>query len=191
MTEKGSQPEKLAQDVKAAGKEPPVESWNPPLSGEMDMRIAANGDWYYRGSRLKRHSMVKLFSTILRIEDDGCYYLVTPVEKFRIRVDDAPFVAHSLSVTGSDKAQRLTLVTNVGDEVTLGEAHPLIVEIDPGTGEPRPYVPVKRGLRALVERADFYRLVDLAREEQREGRTVWGVWSDGSFFPVHEGESAG
>jgi len=190
MTEKRSQPEKLAREVEAAGKEPPVESWNPPLTGDMDMRIAANGDWYYRGSKLKRHSMVKLFSTILRVEDDGCYYLVTPVEKYRIRVDDAPFVAHSLKVSGEGESQRLSLVTNVGDEVTLGEDHPLEVEIDPGTGEPRPYVQVKRNLRALVERADFYRLADLAREEHREGETCWGVWSDRRFFPIDGGHTA-
>lgn len=184
MSGKRSQPEKLADDIKAAGKAPPVESWNPPFTGEMDMRIAANGDWFYQGSKLKRKAMVKLFASILRVEDDGCFYLVTPVEKYRIQVEDAPFVAHSLSVSGSGQALELKLVTNVDDEIALGPDHPLEVNIDPDSGEPRPYVMVKRNLKALIERADFYRLVDLAEAREQGGAQVWGVWSQGCFFPI-------
>ena len=140
---------------------PPVERWNPPRQGEIDIRIAANGDWYHEGGLIRRFAIAKLFATVLRV-DDGEHYLVTPAEKLRIRVDDAPFLATDMETDGEGKARRILFTTNVGDVVLADADHPVVVE--DREGEPRPYVEVRRGLRALITRSVFYRLVDLACE---------------------------
>lgn len=166
------------------GEAPPVETWQPDFSGEMDMRIARNGVWYHLGSPIKRRKMVKLFASILRHDPDGRYYLVTPVEKFAITVDDAPFQAVAMTVHGKGRAQVLTFRTNVDDEVMAGPEHPIRVSIDPGTGEPSPYVHVRARLEALISRAIFYDLAELAVEESGDGGRQHGVWSAGAFFPL-------
>lgn len=166
------------------GKTPPVEEWHPERSVTLDMRIARDGGWTYLGSPITRKAMVKLFSTILRREEDGGYCLVTPVEKIAITVDDAPFVAVEMTSHGVGAEQVLTFRTHVDDEVMAGPEHPIRVETDPETGEPAPYVHVRGGLEALISRAVFYDLVDLGVEETRGGERLFGVWSAGEFFPI-------
>ena len=162
---------------------PPVERWNPPDRGELDMRIAANGTWSYLGSAIERPALVRLFSSILRRDGDR-YVLVTPAEKFGIVVDDAPFLAVELEAVGDGEAQRLVFRTNVDDTMVAGPAHALRVEINPITGEPRPYVHVRGGLEALVTRAVFYELVSLSQTRDTDRGPILGVWSDGVFFPL-------
>ena len=176
----------LAQAASAAAKGkglPPVHLWDPPFCGDLDMRIARDGTWFYEGTPIGRPALVRLFSTILKLED-GRYYLVTPVEKVGITVDDAPFVAVDFGTDGTGDAQTLTFSTNVGDEVAAGPAHPIRVVRDPDTGEPAPYVMVRAGLEALIDRKSFYRLVDLCTHAAHEGQDWFGLWSGGVFFPV-------
>jgi len=163
---------------------PPVERWNPALSGDMDMRIARDGTWFHEGSPIERLHLARLFSTILRHEDDDCYYLVTPVEKWRIQVDDAPFVAVLLDVTGTGETQELKFTTNLGDVVTVGAEHPLEVEYKTPGGEPSPYVHIRARLRALVARSVFLELAELGEEREIDGEQVYGVWSQGLFFSL-------
>ncbi len=158
---------------------PPIHSWNPPHCGDIDMRIARDGTWFYEGTPIGRPAMVKLFSTILRRDDDG-YVLVTPVEKVGITVDDAPFVAVDFQVVGDD----LVFETNVGDRVTADADHPIRVDHDPDTGEPAPYVLVRDRLEALIDRKSFYRLVDLGRVAPIDGTDWFGLWSGGAFFGI-------
>lgn len=166
----------------------------------IDMRIARDGTWFYHGSAIRRKPLVRLFSTVLRREDDGDYYLVTPVERVRIRVDDAPFTAVEMFVEGAGESQMLSFRTNVDDVVTLDDAHPLRVAIDAESGEPSPYVRVRDNLEALIVRPVFYDLVELgfasqalARSQpagqalarsQSKNENMIGVWSDGTFFEV-------
>src|SRR5258706_12846192 len=139
----------LQRDAAAGRGLPPVERWNPEHCGDIDIRIARDGTWFHLGTPIGRKELVRLFSTILRKDPDG-YHLVTPVEKMRITVDDAPFVAVLLNVEGGREAQRLRFVTNVGDETIAGRENPIRVETNPATGEPAPYVHVRRGLEALI-----------------------------------------
>ncbi|WP_350117945.1 DUF1285 domain-containing protein [Parvibaculum sp.] len=162
---------------------PPVHLWNPEFCGDLDMRIARDGTWFYLGTPIGRERLVRLFSTVLRHDEDGKYYLVTPVEKVGITVEDAPFVAVAMKVEGEGRDQVLTFTTNVGDETVAGEEHPMRFEIDEGTGEPAPYVHVRARLDALINRAVFYDLVELGVEEEHEGETWFGIWSGGVFFP--------
>lgn len=160
---------------------PPVESWQPPLSGEMDMRIARDGVWWHEGKPIRRESLVRLFSTILRREDDDCYYLLTPVEKWRIRVDDAPFVAVVLEVLDVGETRTLVFHTNVGDKIAAGPEHPLRVEYDTA-GEPSPYIHVRAALWALISRSVFLELAELAQIQQGNDGQVYTVHSQGSCF---------
>ena len=163
--------------LKAAGdrKLPPVDQWQPRRVGVIDIRIRSDGRWLHEGSEIKRQRLVELFATILRLDADG-YCLVTPAEKLRIRVDDAPFVGVDMETAGEGRERRLILTTNVGDHVLVDAAHPITVEDN--QGEPRPYVEVRDGLRALIARSVFYRLVDLG--EVRHG--MLEVWSSGTRF---------
>ena len=164
---------------------PPVHLWNPAHSGEIDIVIARDGSWRHEGARIGREAMVRLFSTILRKDDDGVW-LVTPVEKLRITVEDAPFVAVRVDrASGPDVEPALKFTTNVGDEVEAGPDNPIRVETDEG-GEPRPYVHVRRGLEALIARPVFYELVEMA--EERAGRL--GVESRGTWFDLGPAEGA-
>lgn len=178
--------ESLAQAAGAAAKGkglPPVHLWNPPFCGDLDMRIARDGTWYYLGTPIGRAPLVRLFSTILKREGDA-YFLVTPVEKVGITVEDAPFVAVDFTATGSGRDQVLTFLTNVGDEAAAGPDHPIRVERDPQTGEPSPYVLIRANLEALIDRKSFYRLVELGTHGQHAGESWFGLWSGGTFFPV-------
>jgi hypothetical protein len=156
-----------------------VHLWNPPFCGDLDMRIARDGTWFYLGTPIGRPELVRLFSTILRRDGDA-YFLITPVEKVGITVDDAPFVAVDFNAEGTGAAQTLRFETNVGDHVTAGPEHPIRVTRDPETGEPSPYVLVRANLEALIDRKSFYRLVDIG--DRHEG--WFGLWSGGQFFPV-------
>lgn len=162
---------------------PPVDKWDPPFCGNLDMRIARDGTWYYLGTPINREGLVRLFSSILKKEGKD-YFLVTPVEKVGIIVEDAPFVAVDVEASGVGHGQALTFTTHVGDSVTAGPDHPIRVERDPQTGEPAPYVLVRRNLEALIDRKTFYRLVEIGAEHDVEGTRWFGLWSGGSFFPV-------
>ncbi|MGR3502014.1 DUF1285 domain-containing protein [Pseudaestuariivita sp.] len=165
---------------------PPVHLWNPPFCGDLDMRIARDGTWFYQGTPIGRPGLVRLFSTILR-KDGEKYFLVTPVEKVGITVDDAPFVAVDFEVSGEGEAQVLRFETNVGDHVEAGPQAPLRVVKDPETGEPSPYVLVRANLEALIDRKSFYRLVDIG--VHHDG--WFGLWSAGEFFRVIRSEELG
>ncbi len=172
----------LAAAAKAASKGkslPPVHLWNPPFCGDLDMRIARDGTWFYLGTPIGRFELVKLFSSILKRED-GKYFLVTPVEKVGITVDDAPFVAVDFETSGENESQTLTFTTHVGDTAVAGGDHPIRVERDPKTGEPSPYILIRADLEALIDRKSFYRLVDLG--SHKDG--WFGLWSGGEFFPI-------
>lgn len=155
-----------------------------PFCGDFDIRIAADGTWFHQGSPIGRKPLVKLFSSVLRREEDGEYWLVTPVERGRVIVDDAPFTAVEFSVSGSGKAQSLQFRTNLDTWVELNSEHPLRVSIDDETNEPRPYILVRDRLEALVLRSVYYGLAELAVEETMEEGTRFGLWSNGSFFPL-------
>ncbi|MFU8863453.1 MAG: DUF1285 domain-containing protein [Rhodobacterales bacterium] len=176
--------EGIAASVRAAKGRglPPVQDWNPPFCGDLDMRIARDGTWFYDGTPIGRPGLVRLFSTILRKDGDD-YFLVTPVEKVGITVEDAPFVAVDFELDGTGPEQKLTFHTNVGDSVTASAQTPLRFVRDE-SGEPSPYVMVRAGLEALIDRKSFYRLVELGTEHEVEGTLWFGIWSDGTFFEM-------
>lgn len=184
-------PKTLADQVsKAQGVNkglPPLEQWHPKLSGDMDMVIARDGEWIYRGEPLKREAIVRLFSTILRREEDGDYYLVTPVEKWRITVEDAPLLAHGLDARGQGETQCLAVTTNVGETLEIGPDHPLAVGTYAGSSEPRPVVFVRHGLEARLVTAAYYDLAERVVEKGADGTTELGVWSNGVFFKIGQG----
>ncbi|WP_375594570.1 DUF1285 domain-containing protein [Algihabitans albus] len=156
-----------------------------PSCGDFDMKIARDGTWYYRGGPIGRKRLVKLFSTVLRREPDGSYWLVTPVERGRIEVEDAPFIAEELVESGAGAEMTLSFRTNLDDWVEADAAHPLRIVHDADSGQPRPYILVRDGLEARLARAAFYHLVELAvPQRDEEGRERLGVWSKGSFFPL-------
>jgi hypothetical protein len=166
------------QASKAKGP-PPVHLWNPPFCGDLDMRIARDGTWFYQGTPIGRPGLVKLFSSILK-KEGGKFFLVTPVEKVGITVDDAPFVAVDFDAHGAGKEQELTFVSQVDDVIPAGPDLPIRVVRDPETGEPSPYVKVRADLEALIDRKSFYRLVDLGVHHD----DWFGVWSRGRFFGI-------
>ena len=159
----------------------------PLLCGDVDIRIARDGTWFYHGSPIGRKPLVKLFASVLRRAADGAYWLITPAEQCRIRVDDAPFTAVEMSVEGEGRNRLLTFRTNVDENVNAGPDHPIRVVTEPATGEPSPYIYVRDGLEALIVRSVFYDLVELGVEESQAGggRTL-GVWSGGMFFVLGE-----
>lgn len=161
------------------------------LSGvDLDMRIAADGTWFYNGSPINRTRLVKLFSGVLRRENDGQYWLVTPVERGLVEVEDAPFVAVELSVSGEGSQQVVALRTNVDDWVEVGPEAPLRVDYDGKSEEPRPYVLVREGLEARLLRNVYYHLVEAAEPQKVNDRERLGVWSKGRFFPLDRAEGA-
>jgi len=172
----------IAEAEKAGGERalPPVHLWEPDYCGDIGMRIARDGQWYYDNSPIGRKKLVRLFSTILRHDEDGEHYLVTPVEKIRVEVDDAPFVATLLHVQGSGRQQVLQFETNVGDVTEAGPEHGLRFDINPQSDEPSPYVHVRARLEALIARSVYYDLVALSEIVGDE----FGVWSHGVFFPI-------
>ena len=175
----------IAQSATAASKKgpPPVHSWNPPFCGNLDMRIARDGTWFYLGTPIGRKPLVKLFSSIIR-KDGEDYFLVTPVEKVGIKVDDAPFVAVDFDVDSTGSHSNLTFTTNVEDKVTAGPDNPIRVIRDAKTGEPSPYILVRANLEALIDRKSFYRLVDMGEYDTIGDENWFGVRSSGTFFPI-------
>jgi uncharacterized protein len=165
---------------------PPVHLWNPPFCGDIDMRIAADGTWFYMNSPIGRKPLFTLFSRVLRRDGDD-YFLVTPVEKCGIRVDDAPFVAVRMTVTGKARTQSIQFETNVDEEVIVDADHPLRFAVEAGTDGLKPYVLVRANLEALVARALFYDLVALGLVEGE----WFGVWSGGVFFPMQRADEIG
>ena len=149
--------------------------------GDLDMRIARDGTWLYRGSPISRLALVKLFASVLRREPDGSYWLVTPAERGRVEVEDVPFLAVALTAEGSGREQQLIFRTNIDDIVTAGAANPLRVETA-ADGEPRPYILVRDHLEARIARSIFYDLVELGAEERVDDTIQFGVWSGGRFF---------
>ncbi|MBL4807881.1 MAG: DUF1285 domain-containing protein [Rhodobacteraceae bacterium] len=164
----------------------PVHLWNPPFCGDLDMRIARDGTWFYMGSPIGRKPLVKLFSSILRKDGDD-YFLVTPVEKVGIKVDDAPFVAIDFEVSGSGQDQIISFTTHVDDTAVAGNANPIRVSLDPETGEPSPYILIRNNLEALIDRKSFYRLVEIGAHHNVAGEDWFGLWSSGVFFPIIQG----
>jgi len=144
------------------------------------MRIAADGSWLYRGSPIARPALVKLFASVLRREGDGQYWLVTPAERGRVAVEDAPFTAVEVTAHGIGRDQRLVFRSNLDEEATAGDDHPIRVETDPANGAPRPYILIRDGLEARILCPVFYHLVDLGEAEGDR----FGVWSSGRFFPL-------
>lgn len=164
---------------------PPVDTWQPPVTRDIDIRIARNGDWFYQGSHIQRQRMVKLFSRVLR-QDGEETFLVTPQERLRIQVEDAPFTAVLLETLVASGQQTLVFTTNLGDRVIAGAEHPVTVRYEDPDGEPSPYVLVRGGLQALISRTVFCQLAELA--EERDG--MLGVASNGFFMPLQESDAA-
>lgn len=145
-----------------------------------DIRIARDGTWFHEGSPIGRKGLVRLFASVLRRDDAGDYWLVTPAERGRIRVDDAPFVAVAAEIEGAGRDQTIRFRTSIDDEVTADADHPIRVAVDPKSGEPSPYVLVRGRLEALIARAVYYDLAE--RTVEQDGRM--GIWSAGTFFPL-------
>jgi hypothetical protein len=173
----------------ASGKgPPPVHLWNPPFCGDLDMRIATDGTWYYLKTPIGRPALVKLFASVLKREGEQ-YVLVTPVEKVGITVDDAPFMAVELNIEQGEGGRVLHFRTNVDDWVACGPGHALRFEPEPNTGGLKPYLHVRRELWAKVSRALFYDLVDMGEERDLDGVAMFGIVSGGEFFPMAPAES--
>jgi uncharacterized protein len=177
--------EGLAGTVKTASRKgpPPVHLWDPAYCGEIDMRIAADGTWFYQGTPIGRPALVKLFASILKREREK-YFLVTPVEKCGILVEDAPFMAVELQVDDGEAGRQLCFRTNVDDWVVCGAGHPLRFEQDAATGGLKPYIHVRSDLWAKVTRAVFYDLVDLGEAREIDGTRMFGVASAGQFYAM-------
>ena len=162
----------------------PVEKWNPEYCGEMDMVIKADGSWWHEGSQITRRGLIDLFASILRKDEDGETYLVTPVEKIKIAVQRAPFVAIRADIEGEGEAQRIFFTTNLDEVVEAGPENPIRVETDPETLEPAPFVTVRGRLEASLKRSVFYELVEHAVErDTAEGKQL-GIWANAVFFPL-------
>ncbi|MEQ6885047.1 DUF1285 domain-containing protein [Salicola sp. Rm-C-2C1-2] len=166
------------------GQGPPVDEWDPAFTDDLELFISRSGRWFFQGRAVTRSAMRRLFASIMRRESDGYYYLLTPHEKYRIQVEDVPFLAHSVEQEGEGDARVLYLQTDVEDQFPIGESHPLIVRTDQSSGEPQPYVMVRRGLQARIERSAFYHLTELAEERTINGAVHLGVVSQGSFFSL-------
>ncbi len=175
--------EGLAQEVKKVRGPPPVHLWNPPYCGDLDIRIAADGMWFYMKTPIGRLPLVKLFSSVLKRED-GRYFLVTPVEKIGIVVDDAPFAAVELRVEGEGRERKLAFRTQVEEWVELGPDHPLRFEKEEGTDGVKPYVHVRRDLWARVSRTLLHDLANIGEVVPVAGIDWFGVYASGTFYPM-------
>lgn len=162
----------------------PVESWDPPYCGDIGLKILHDGTWIHQGSPIGRAAMVRLFARVLRKDEDGRTYLVTPAEKVDVAVEDAPFLAVEMDVKGEGHAQQLIFRTNVGDVVACGSEHPLRCALEEPGGGLKPYIRVRGRLEALLSRALVHDLAALAEEVIHQGARTAGVWSGGTFFPL-------
>jgi len=179
-----SELERLLADINSADEASKQKSrWQPEQQGEIDIHIRVDGSWYHQGRKFQRASLVKLFAGILRREDDA-YFLVTPVEKLRIRVDDAPFVAGLVETIEEQGQQVIVFTTNIGERIMLDSEHSLRIKLDATSGEPRPYIHLRAGLEALISRSAFYDLVNLAVETSRDGSRYLSVCSCGNSFEL-------
>jgi uncharacterized protein len=177
--------EALVARASRAGKgAAPVEKWNPPFCGDLDMEIKADGTWFYLGTPIGRPALVQLFSSVLRKDEDGKTYLVTPVEKVGIRVADAPFLAVEMDASGEGAARKLTFRTNVGDVVEAGPEHPLRFVDEPETGGLKPDLQVRGRLEALLSRAVMYQLVEVGEDIEIDGQAMFALRSNGVVFPI-------
>jgi uncharacterized protein len=186
----GSSLDGLAKEAQKAGGKgpPPVHLWNPPFCGDLDMRIATDGTWFYLKTPIGRPALVKLFASVLKREDDK-YFLVTPVEKCGIQVDDAPFLAVEMRAENGPNGRILNFRTNVDDWVACGREHTLRFEPEPDTGGLKPYLHVRRDLWAKVSRPLFYDLVELGEERDVDGERMFGIASGGEFFAMAPADS--
>lgn len=174
----------IARAARAGKGLPPVERWNPSLCGDLDIEIRSDGTWFYMGTPIGRMPLVQLFSSVLRKDDDGDTYLVTPVEKIRIRVEDAHFIAVEVDTRMVADEQVLTFRTNVGDVVEAGPDNPIRFVEDKETGGLKPYLLVRGRLEALVGRSVMYELAELGEEMDVDGKLMFGVRSNGALFPM-------
>lgn len=174
----------ISRAARAGRGAPPVERWEPDHCGELDMEIKADGTWFYLGTPIGRMPLVQLFSSVLRKDADGRTYLVTPVEKVAIRVEDAPFLAVEVDASGHGDARALTFRTNVGDVVEAGPDHPIRFVDEAGTGGIKPYLHVRGRLEALATRAVMYELMELGEEIGVDGSAMFALRSRGAVFPV-------
>ena len=188
MNNAGSMLDSLATELGKTRKPPPVHLWDPPFCGDLDIRIASDGSWHYQGSPIGRAPMVRLFASVLKREGDK-YFLVTPVEKLGIKVDDAPFVAVAVETRNQTLNRTLVFRTNVDDTVTCDAEHQLRFEPEAGTGGLKPYLHVRRDLWALVTRSLFLDLVALGEVRELDGRRMFGLTSAGQFFPMAPAEA--
>ena len=163
----------------------PVHLWDPPYCGELDIRITRDGNWHYNKSPIGRKRLVKLFSNILKKEGDF-YYLVTPVEKIKIQVDDAPFLIVDIESKTVNGTQEITFLTNTETEFSLGSKNPLRILFKNHTQEPSPYVVVRKNLEGLIDRKTFYRLIEKSDFHLHKGASWLGIWSQNVFFPILE-----
>ena len=161
---------------------PPLASWQPPLSGDIDIRIAADGRWYHEGGEIRRQPLVRLFASILRREGPD-HVLVTPVEKWRIRVDDLPFTAHAVTRLEHNGVPQLLFTLNTGEDLVAGRDHPLVVD-EMADGSPQPRLHVRDDLWARVDRASFYQLAEWGEPRQGEGGDELCVSSGGAIFTL-------
>lgn len=189
MSKQAPNPSRLAELIRQhrTGDEPaaaPQWDFDPKSCAEFSIRIDRDGTWYYQNSPIRRKNLCKLFSSVLRRDDAGNFYLVTPVEQGRIAVEDAPFTAVEVVVDGAGQDQTIAFRTNLDHMVTADPAHPIRVVEDAVSGEPAPYVMVRDGLEALILRPQFYELVEMAEEREVDGATLLGVWSAGAFFAL-------
>ena len=178
----------ISRAARAGRRAAPVERWNPPFCGDLDMEIRADGTWFYLGTPIGRMPLVQLFSSVLRKDEDGRTYLVTPVEKVAIRVEDAPFVAVEVNAAGAGGSRVLTFRTNVGDVVEAGPEHPLRFVDEEATGGLKPYLHVRGRLEALVARPVMYELAELGEVIALDGVPTFAVRSNGAAFPIMPAE---
>lgn len=179
-------PESLLKQIKKLeGKAlPPVHLWDPPLCSNISMKIDREGRWYFMNSPINRKRMICLFSKVIRYDRDGSYYLVTPYEKIKLKVEDKPFYVIDFSIVGKGSEQILSFKTYTEDIFLLDKEHPLKIKVDKNTKQPSPYVLVRNNLEGLISRNIFYKLVDIAKREVIKGSSRWGVWSKGLFFSI-------
>ena len=164
---------------------PPVDKWNPPFCGDIDLKILRDGRWMYMGTEIKRPAMVRLFSTILRLDPDGEYYLVTPVEKVRIQVEDTPFLIVSMDKLKKENKTSLIFYTSLKDEIILTKKNPISIEVN-DKNEPSPYILVRNNLRGLISRSVYYELIEYAQERTIEDKNFLTIESNDEIFKMFE-----
>ncbi|MBV6633588.1 MAG: DUF1285 domain-containing protein [Alphaproteobacteria bacterium] len=182
----GDQELKPSESGGEQGQKPAGKVNGKPQPREYHIRIARDGTWFHQGRPMRRMKLVKLFSTVLKRLEDGQYWLETPAERGVVEVEDAPFLAVEVSVTGSGADQELTFRTNLDQEVTAGTDYPITVAASPVTGEPTPYIAMDRGLSALINRAVYYQLAEIGEMREVDGKTLLGVMSSGEFYALGE-----